>query len=318
VGLIALTIAASVAAGVLAERRAGVRAGEAARTLLRFLLYVLVPPVVFFNIARLEIDADVGAGIALGWLALIAAGGLAYLLGTRLLRLEPPAAGTLTNLALQGNTGYLGLPLCAAFLGRDSLSEAVAYDALVQGPVLFVAVFGVGAALGTRAGEGVRERLRAFVIRNPPLLAALAALLAPDALAPDALVDASRVLVYALLPLGFLAVGVTLAEEAEEGQLALPRPFGPRHRLRLAPRFDRRVAAALVFRLVVAPLLLLALAAPLIDLPGPYLLLAAMPAGVNGLVVAHEYGLDLGLAASAIAWSTVVVVVVALVAGALT
>ncbi|MDP9385522.1 MAG: hypothetical protein M3P50_09860 [Actinomycetota bacterium] len=54
-----------------------------------------------------------------------------------------------------------------------------------------------------------------------------------------------------------------------------------------------------------------------IDLPEPYLLLAAMPAGINGLVVAHAYGLDLQFAAAAIAWSTAVVVVVALVAAGL-
>jgi predicted permease len=205
-----------------------------------------------------------------------------------------------------------------ALLGFDHLSEGVVYDALVQQPVFFIGSFAIAAATGTKAGETVRDRIRAFFVRNPPLAAVVLGLLAPDALAPDVLVDAARLLILSVPVLGFFAVGVTLAEEAEEGQLALPRPFGPRHRLRLAPRFDRRVAAALVFRLVVAPLLLLALAAPLIDLPGPYLLLAAMPAGVNGLVVAHEYGLDLGLAASAIAWSTVVVVVVALVAGALT
>jgi predicted permease len=71
--------------------------------------------------------------------------------------------------------------------------------------------------------------------------------------------------------------------------------------------------AALAMRLLVAPALLFALAAPLIDLPDPYLILAAMPAGLNGLVVAHEYGLDLGFAASAIAWGTAIVVPAAIV-----
>ena len=52
------------------------------------------------------------------------------------------------------------------------------------------------------------------------------------------------------------------------------------------------------------------MAAPFIDLPEPYLLLAAMPAGVNGLVVAHTYGLDLRLSAAAIAYSTAMAVAV--------
>ena len=287
-----------------AEHRWGERAGDAARTLLRVMLYVLVPPVYFFNIARLELTASAGAGVALGWLALALAGALAYVVGSRLLRLDRPSTRTLVNVALQGNTGYLGLPLCVAFLGADRLGEAVVYDSLVQSPMLLIGVFGVGAAMGTEAGEGPRERVRAFLLRNPPLWAVLLGLLAPDTLAPDGLVDASRVLVFALLPLGFFAVGVTVAEQADRGSVSFP------------PAFTRPVAAALVLRLLVAPALLAAIAAPLIDLPGPYLLLAAMPAGINGLVVAHAYGLELRLAGAAIAWSTALVVAVALVAAA--
>jgi predicted permease len=69
---------------------------------------------------------------------------------------------------------------------------------------------------------------------------------------------------------------------------------------------------AILLRLVVAPGLLLLLSLPLIDLPGPYLLLAAMPSGVNTLLVSHVYGLDIRLAAQAVAWSTAIAVAVAL------
>src|SRR5204863_303158 len=68
------------------------------------------------------------------------------------------------------------------------------------------------------------------------------------------------------------------------------------------------VASALALRLLVAPAVLLALAAPLVHLPDAYLLMAAMPTGINTLVVAHVYGLDLRIAAGAIAWSTSIVV----------
>jgi predicted permease len=39
-----------------------------------------------------------------------------------------------------------------------------------------------------------------------------------------------------------------------------------------------------------------------------------MPSGINGLVIAHAYGLDLSLSSGAIAWSTLVVVVAGLIA----
>jgi predicted permease len=40
--------------------------------------------------------------------------------------------------------------------------------------------------------------------------------------------------------------------------------------------------------------------------------MSAMPSGLNSLVVAHAYGLDMGIAAEAVTWSTAIVVVAAL------
>jgi predicted permease len=297
---VAATIALSVAIGIGAERRFGEAARRAGRGVLTGMLYTLVPFIVFFNIARLHVNVDVGGGLALAYLTLSLVGLLAYGVATRVLRLSRPATGSLVAAVMQVNTGYVGLPLVVAFLGSHRLGEAAAYDALVTAPWLFGPVFAIGAAFGRDAGEGTRERTKAFFTRNPPLLAVVAALLVPDALAPDALVHASRIAVFALVPLGFFAVGVVLATEADEGAIAFPPPL------------TRPVAAAIGLRLAVAPTLLYLLALPLIDLPGPYLLLAAMPCGINSIVVAHTYGLDMGIASGAVAWSTAIVVTTAL------
>jgi predicted permease len=72
-----------------------------------------------------------------------------------------------------------------------------------------------------------------------------------------------------------------------------------------------------VARLLLAPALLVALSAPFIDLPPPYLLLAAMPCGINSVTVAHVYGLDLRISAAAVAWSTAIVVAAGLAAVAI-
>ena len=300
--LIALAIAASIAAGVEAERRKGARAGVLARRILTFLLYGVMPIVAFFNMARLEVSADVGIGIVLGWVGLVLTAAIGWLVGTRLLRRPAPTSGVLAIVGLQANTGLMGLAVVGTVLGFDHLSEGVVYDALVQQPVFFIGSFAIAAATGTRAGEGVRERVRAFFGRNPPLIAVVLGLLAPDALAPDVLVDAARVLILSVPVLGFFAVGVTLAEEAEEGALKFPPPL-------TAP-----IGAAIALRLAVAPVLLFALAAPVIDLPSAFLLMAAMPAGLHIVVLAHVYGLDVPFAAGAIVWTTMISVPILLVA----
>jgi predicted permease len=302
---VALAIAASVAAGLAAERRFGGRAQDAARRLVAGLLWVVLPFVTFFTLARLEVDAGVGVGLLLAYAELAIVGVLAYLAATRVLGLSRPSTGALMVVTTLANTGYLGVPLAGALLGGGALGAAIAFDTVVSGPMFFIVGFAIGAAFGTAAGTTRRERARAFLARNPPLAALVASQVAPDALAPDVLVDAAKVLVYAALPLGFFVLGVNLAAEAELGALPFPPPF------------DAAIATALGLRLAAAPLLMLGLVALTVDVPDAYLVQAAMPSGINSLVVAHAYGLDLRLTSAALAWSTATVIMGAVVVAAL-
>jgi predicted permease len=291
---------AGAGVGVEAERRRPQEAVGLARRLLLVMLYVLVPPVIFFNLAAasISLDNEIGIGIALVNMALV--GAVVWFVASKLLRLSAPKTGAVICAAIVANTTYLGYPLTVALLGRDHLSTGVLFDVLVGGPTLMFGAFGVGAAFGTKAGEGMGDRVKAFFTRNPPLYAAVLGLLAPSALAPTVLVDASQVLAVAILPLGFFAVGATLAEGAEQGELPLPPPI-------TAP-----VAVATLGRLALAPALLMLLAAPLIELPSAYRLMSAMPTGINALVVSHAYGLDNRIVAETITWSTALVIVAAL------
>jgi predicted permease len=299
--LTAATIAVATTVGVWAERRRPRAAADAARRSLTLMLYVLLPPVIFFNIASSNIDVSHGVGLLLGLVASSLGALTAYLLASRVLHLSRARTGAVVCTVLSVNTGYLGYPLTVALLGRDQLPTAVLYDVLVTGPCLLLGAFAVGAALGTKAGEGPGERVRAFFTRNPPLYAAIAGLLAPSALAPQVLVDLSQALLVAILPIGFFAVGATLAENAQHGDLPMPPPL------------TKPVMVALGSRLILVPALLMLLAAPLIDLPAPYRLMAAMPSGINSMVVAHAYGLDMEITAEAVTWSTAIVVLAALV-----
>ncbi len=297
---LALAIAASVAAGVLSHRRFGAGALALTRRLLGAMLYVALPFVVFFVLARAELSAGAGAGLLLGYASLAAVGLVAWAIATRVLALAPPAAAMVVVASIMGNTGFFGAPLVATLLGRDDLGPAITYDALVSGPMFFVVAFAVAAAMTTR-GESAGLRVRAFVLRNPPLVALAAALVAPDALAPDALVDAAHVVLLALAPVGFFIVGVQLAAEGTGFPPALGAP----------------VAVAVALRLALAPLALLGLvAATGADVPVAYLVQAAMPVGVNALVVAHAFGLDRAIAAAALAWSTALALAGALAAAA--
>jgi predicted permease len=295
-----MLIAAGAGIGVWSERRRPREAVALARRLLMVMLYVLVPPVIFFNLAAASISIDNAVGIGIGLVNMALIGVVVWFVAARLLGLGRPQTGAVICAAIVANTTYLGYPLTVALLGRDHLSTGVLFDVLVGGPTLMLGAFGVAAAFGTRAGEGMRARVRTFFLRNPPLYAAVLGLLAPKSLAPTVLVDAAQILAVAILPLGFFAVGATLAEGAEQGELPLPPPM------------TKPVALATASRIALAPGLLMLLAAPLIDLPSAYRLMSAMPTGINALVVSHAYGLDNRIVAETITWSTAIVVLAAL------
>jgi len=303
--LIIAAIVVAVAAGIAAERRWPERAGHDSRRALLWILYLVLPPVTFFNLVHVSFDADLGGGIGLALVATALAALAAWQIGSRVLHLPDPEVGSAITCTLVANTAYLGYPLTIALLGSDQLGEAVAYDVAVGGPALLIGAFSAGAAFGTKAGVGVRQRTGAFFARNLPLYAAILALFAPDSLAPDILVDISRVIVVAILPIGFFAVGAALMEDAGAAGLRLPPPV------------TRATALVIAVKLALLPLLLVMLAMPLIDLPDTYLLMAAMPSGLNSMIVTHAYGLDLATTAEAVTWTTAIVVAVALVASLL-
>ena len=296
---IAAVIATATAIGFHIETRLGERAERWARKVTQLMLWVLLPPVAFLNIAALELTAKVGAGIGFGYAALLVTAAAAYLVGTHLLHLSRPAVGALILASAFANTGYLGLPFNAALFGLDGLPNAVAYDILVTTVGILTVGFSIGAAFGTVA-DRPRARVAAFFSRNPPLWACALGFLAPDALAPEWAVDASQIVVFALLPLGFFVVGVTLAAEADEGRMRFPPPLGA------------AVGVALALKLLVAPATVAGLSQVVLEVPDPYLVQAGMASAINGIVIAHVYGLDRGLIAAAIAWSTAIAVVAGL------
>ncbi len=293
---VAAVIVAGSAAGVLAARHRA-NAPQIADAMLWVSLWTIVPVVTFFNFARFEPTADVGAGLAFAYAGLAAALGIAWLLARGPLRLEGHTRGAFMCAAFHANTGFLGLPFTAALLGTDALPEAITYDQLVSTPWLLFVAFAIGAVHRDRR-EVSDGGLRAFLTRNPALYALFAGLLAPDALAPDAAVDAANILVVALAPLGFFALGVYAAAGAGAGAA-----------IRFPPRFTRPVAAAIAVKLTVPVAVVATCAALIHDVPDAFLVQAAMPTGLNLLLLVAAYSLDRMIIAGAIVYSTAAVLV---------
>ena len=71
-------------AALAGPRRTRARGG------LLLVLYFVLPPTTFFNLAAIDFDANLGGGIAIGWLATAIAAAAAWAIGSRLLHAERP------------------------------------------------------------------------------------------------------------------------------------------------------------------------------------------------------------------------------------
>jgi predicted permease len=295
--LVALIVIASTGVGVVADHRSAA-ATRASRLCLTVMLYGLIPFVSFVNFAHLRLTLGAGVGLLGAWVGLLLAGLIAYLAG-RSMGLARPTLGGMIIAVMIVNTGYLGYPVSVALLGHGALTHAVAYDQVVSTPLVFTVGFGIGAAFGDPARAGPRRSRARALLLNPPLLASLAGLIGGPAVAPHLLVRIGDKVIDAFLVLGFFAVGVALSSERPaEGASIFQRP-------------DHPVLMAMALRFSVNPALLALVSSTGVAIPTAYLLQAAMPSGINGLIVAHAFGLDQRVIATAIVWTTLAALVVA-------
>ena len=296
---IVLTMAVS---GVLGARYAHARPEQSdrfAKQLMTFVLWVIIPPVLFFNLVHYQFTVQTGTALAAAWIGNLALVGVAFLVASRM-TLTRPQVGAMVCCAVMGNTAYLGYAFTSAALGSAQLDTAIIYDIVVMLPSLIFIAFSIGAAYGTHA-DTPRERLKSYFTRNPLLYTAALALIAPDSLSPQWARDLTHYLVYAILPAGFFAVGIVVRHESELDKLSFP------------PRLTKPVAAASALKLTFLPAVLLLVDLWLTKIPKAFVLQAMMPTGVNNLLLANNYGLDRKITAGAIIWTTMVIAVVGLV-----
>jgi len=216
------------------------------------------------------------------------AAGAALYLGLPWFRATPrPAIGVLLLSAAFGNVTYLGLPVITEILGSRYGYIAILYDLLATTPVLLT----VGMLTAARFGSGGTVSLAASlrrVLMLPPLWGVALGVAAHAVPVPKTVLDAAQLMGRAVIPVMIFTVGLALDfRDIKRLPVTLP---------------------ALAVKLLLAPVLAWAFAR-LAGMSGDALravvIEGAMPVMVLSLVLADEFELDVPLAATCIAVSTV-------------
>lgn len=260
-----------------------------ARTLSRFAYYLLVPAFIYNITSTAKIEAGLAINMFLYILLVHLAVALVGLILPRLLRRPGTITAATVLVAVFGNVGNFGLPIIEFGFGEEALVPATLYFLAI----LFVSfVIGVAAANWQKGGS-----LRAVtaVVKTPALIALVPALLvnATGYTAPLMVNRVVGLLAGAMVPTMLVALGVQLA--------ATEKVF-----------IDRDVLLASGIRLLIAPLLALALAG-LFGLTGlernAGVLQAGMPTAVLASIIAIEYDLLPDFVTTSVLFSTVVSVI---------
>jgi predicted permease len=240
----------------------------------QIVLYLCLPAAVLRNAPKLEFSAALLGLALLPWL-LLGVSALAVLVVARALRLPEGVRGVLLLAVPLGNTSFLGYPLVEALLGSAALPYAVAYDQL--GSFLILSTYGLVVLAWHAHGAAPSAReIVARILRFPPFLAVVVALLAMPRTLPPALDALLAGLASLMLPLVALALGMQL-----------------KFRLPAAERTP--LALGLAGKMLLLPLLALAVA-PLLGLEGSMRAVAVLQSGMPTMVTAMALAAGAGLA----------------------
>ena len=279
-----------ILAGALA-RHFRVLSREDGPALVRIVIYLGLPPLIFLIIAR----ADLHGALLLIPLAAIVVHVVLLVIGwasTRVWGMEPTRAGALILAVAVGNTGFFGLPLIAASGAGFSLAAAVMYD-VGTGLITWTSTVAVASSYGRAPGAprpSFGQLGRALLL--PPnwgLAAGVVVNLAGVDDLPRLIERPLELLAASVLPLTMLYTGLTIE-------------------LRGLPRLWGEVSYSAVMRLFVAGVIGLVVALAFQfkgDVLHTVVIMAAMPTAMMSLVIGSRSGLRADVLAAAVVVTTV-------------
>ncbi len=259
-------------------RRSGRLPDNAATTLNGFVVNISLPALTLTYVHGLNLDAGLILPVLMAWILFGIGCGVFWVAG-RLFHFSPATTGGLMLTGGLGNTSFIGLPMIQSFYGSDWLGLGIVIDQVGSYFVLSTLGILVASLYATGADEeriSLRLVLRKMLLFTPFQAFVLALLLNPVTY-PDWLADLLRTLGNTLVPLALVSVGYQLHVSQARGKA-------------------KALTVGLVFKLAIAPAVMLLLYAGLLGQHGPALQVtifeAAMPPMIGASIVAMEHELD--------------------------
>jgi len=264
-------------AGILL-RRGRLMPDNAPATLNSFIIHISVPALTLLYIHELKLSGDIVLVMAMAWLCFGMAAGFFWLVG-RYFSFSRGTVGALILTGGLGNTAFFGLPMIEAYYGRSGLPTGIVIDqtgSFMVLSTLAIIVAGMYSSGRPTVGSIVRN-----IVRFPPFIALIIALLLIPATYPEWLTAVLRRLGDTLAPMALLSVGLQLRLGHLKGNCC-------------------SLIFGLGYKLLLAPLMFYLLYVQVLGAHGQAIQItifeAAMPPMITAAIIAQDHKLDPELA----------------------
>lgn len=251
---------------------------HAAEGLKAFIVYFCLPAVALKYLPAMRLTSEVLLPFASSWLVWGGSWLLFRLLG-KWRGWSTPTIAVLTIMGGLSNTSFVGFPLIAAWYGESFISYALFAD---QGAFLVMATVGISMATRAQHGTTAFPALLKRLLRFPPFLAFLLGLALQAVPLPNFWFDLMGKLAAPLVPLALVSVGL---------QIDFREKFTA----------WKHLALGLGYKLILAPLFVMALYFGVLKITTPYTTIAvfesAMAPMVTAFIICTQYNLQPRLAA---------------------
>jgi predicted permease len=278
-----LVIVICLAAGLVLQKSKRLP-DSSATTLNLYVIYIALPALVLAEIPQLHLNLQALLPIVFAWV-LMGLSALVTWLSARFFGWSRSVTGVLMLTVTLGNTGFVGIPLIEALIGKEAVPYAILYDQFGT----FIALNTVGILLAAYyAGTGSSlSNLGKSIITFPPFIALCIAFATLPFTYPEWLHQAFQRISLTLVPVVMVAVGL-------------------QWRLRLEREYLTPMMVGIFYMLVLTPALAFA-GVRLFGVEGitakVIVLESAMPAMISAGVLAMSHNLAPRLASSLVGYS---------------
>lgn len=243
-----------------------------------FIFYVSFPALSIRYIPQIDFDMAILYPVLMPWLVFVFAALLFVCLG-KLLGWSKPLVGCLILCCGLGNTSFVGFPLLQLYYGASSIQYGILADQ--PGTFMVMSTLGIFAAVYFSNGDANWKQIGSKILRFPPFIAFILALLLSNVYIPDAINIALAQLGATLSPLALFSIGTQLKWKSDFAD-------------------GKPLALGLIYKLILAPILIYLLYLPFADTSQLIfkvsVLEAAMAPMITGVLIAIEYKLKPDLA----------------------